>query len=146
MSMQSDRISTVGALVFNGEKVLLVKHGEAAHHLTGVYGLPGGRLNPRENLLDAAAREFQEETGLVPEKSTMKKVPTIYDAAILRKGGEILKTSWNVFLILNYSGDLKATDETSPEWVRIDKIPQLNLLPNTKEVISEGLRIREKQA
>ena len=145
MSTESDRISTVGALAFNGNKVLLVKHGEAAHHLTGVYGLPGGRLALGEGLLDAAAREFQEETGLVPEKSTMKKIPTIYEAEILRKGGEILKTSWNLFLISDYSGELKGSDETSPEWVKIDSMSELNLLPNTEEVVSEGLKINERQ-
>lgn len=141
MNIDSDRIPTVGAIAINGNKVLLVKHGEAAAHLTGVYGLPGGRLNQGEDLLDAAAREFQEETGLIPEKSTIEKIPTIYNAEIPRKGGKILKTSWNVFLVRNFSGELRESDETAPEWIEIDKISELNLLPNIKEVIGEGLKI-----
>lgn len=145
MNIKSDRITTVGALAFDGDKVLLVKHGEAAHHLIGVYGLPGGRLTLGEDLLEAVTREFQEETGLVPEKSTMEKIPTIYKAEIMRKGGEILRTSWNVFVVTDYSGELKGSDETSPEWVRIDGMSQLNLLPNTIEVVNEGLKIRDKR-
>ncbi len=139
--MSSKRVSTVGAVAFRGSQVLLVKHGEAAHHLTGVYGLPGGRLNERENLLDAAAREFEEETGLVPEKKSMEQISTIYEAEIPRKGGEVLRTSWNIFVIRSYSGDLRETDETSPEWVEVDKVSQLNTLPNTQDAIREGLKI-----
>ena len=81
------RTTTVAVLAFDKSRVLLVKHGEAAHHLTGVYGLPGGRLDEGESLEDGAAREFQEETGLIPEKSSMIKIPKVYEAEIPRKGG-----------------------------------------------------------
>lgn len=132
------RISTVGALAIKNNQVLLVKHGEAAHHVLGIYGLPGGRLDEGESLLDGAAREFQEETGLVPEKTSMIELPTIYEADILRKNGEILYTSWNVFLIKEFSGELIGSEETEPEWIDIDKLSNLQLLPNTVEVINEA--------
>lgn len=135
------RIHTVAALAFDKSRILLVKHGEAAHHLTGVYGLPGGRLDIDESLIDGAAREFQEETGLTPEKDSMVPLGRVYRAEILRKGGEILSTSWNVFVVKKYSGNLKATDETIPEWVEINKVSELSLLPNTEEAIQEGLKI-----
>lgn len=135
------RTTTVAALAFDKSRVLLVKHGEAAHHLTGVYGLPGGRLDEGESLEDGAAREFQEETGLIPEKSSMIKIPKVYEAEIPRKSGEVLYTSWNVFLVKQYEGKLKETDETIPEWIEIDNVGKLNLLPNTEEAIQEGLKL-----
>lgn len=137
----STRTTTVAALAFDGAKVLLVKHGETAHHLTGVYGLPGGRLDPGESLLEGASREFQEETGLTAEKSSMIKLPVVYEADILRKNGETLSTSWNVFLVKSYSGKLKSSDETVPEWVEIEKVKDLDLLPNTEEAVIEGLKL-----
>ncbi len=135
------RTTTVAVLAFDKSRVLLVKHGEAAHHLTGVYGLPGGRLDEGESLEDGAAREFQEETGLIPEKSSMIKIPKVYEAEIPRKGGEVLYTSWNVFLVKQHEGKLKETDETIPEWIEIDNVGKLNLLPNTEEAIQEGLKL-----
>lgn len=139
------RIHTVGIVALNGSKALLVKHGEAASHLTGVYGLPGGRLDEGESLLDAAAREFQEETGLLPDKTSLQQLPTVFQADIPRKDIEILKTYWHVFLIKNYSGKLKGSDETEPEWVEISEVSKLNLLPNTENAIREGLQLLEKK-
>ncbi len=139
--MTPQRIPTVAALVIRDDKVLLVRHGEAARHMTGVYGLPGGRLDENESLLDGAAREFQEETGLIPDKSSMIKIPTTYEADIPRKGGEVLSVTWDVFLVKKYSGEIMKTtdvDETIPEWVDINKISGINLLPNTQNAIKEA--------
>lgn len=144
MAHNSPRVSTVAALAFQGNKVLLVRHGEVAHHLTGVWGLPGGRLDAGESLLDGAAREFQEETGLAPDKATMVQIPTVYEASIPRKNGEILHTSWNVFLVKKFHGgvmDARDTDETIPEWIEIDTVSELHLLPNTEDAIKEGLKL-----
>ncbi len=142
--MTPQRISTVAALAIKNDKVLLVRHGEAAHHLSGVYGLPGGRLDQGETLLEGAAREFQEETGLIPEKSSMIEIPTVYEADIPRKGGEVMYTYWHVYLVKEFKGEILNTtdvDETIPEWIDIDKISNLNLLPNTQNVIKEAQEI-----
>jgi ADP-ribose pyrophosphatase YjhB (NUDIX family) len=137
-----ERIHTVGAVAFQEKKVVLVCHGEEAAHLTGVWGLPGGRLNEGEGLLAAAAREFEEETGLIPDVSSMVQLPTIYEGDIKRKSGEILRTYWNVFLVRDFTGDLVGTDETVPEWVPIEEVSRFeNLLPNTENAIREGLTI-----
>lgn len=141
----SDRIHTVGIVAFNNDKVLLVKHGKAARHITGVYGLPGGRIDGNETLLEAATREFLEETGLVPQKGTMMQISTIFEADIPRKSGETLSTYWNVFVVKNFSGVLLETEETTPEWVEINMVKKIEkLLPNTEEAIQEGLKLLKK--
>ena len=65
--MQSVSTPTVGILVFrnNFQEVLLTKHKETAKHQTGKYGIPAGRLDPRETEIQALLREFNEETGEV---------------------------------------------------------------------------------
>ncbi len=52
----------VGAVVFRGEGVLLVKRGRPP--FKGHWSIPGGGLEFGERLEDAARREVMEETGL----------------------------------------------------------------------------------
>ena len=134
----SDVTPTVGIVILDGNKVCLVKHGEAAEHLTGVHGLPGGRLNGEEELIDAAVREAYEETGLEINKEDFLQLPEVRYADIPRKNGEILSVSWTVFVTNKFTGDLKGSDETIPEWIEIERIGELTILPNTEVVVNEG--------
>ena len=50
------------AIIFDNERrVLFVRWRRAP----GFYGLPGGRIEPREEPHDAVVREVREETGLL---------------------------------------------------------------------------------
>lgn len=52
----------VGALVSDGDgRVLLAR----TTKWRGLWGVPGGKVDWGESLLDAVAREFREETGLI---------------------------------------------------------------------------------
>ncbi len=52
----------VGAVVFRGEEVLLIRRGKAP--FIGQWSIPGGGLHEGERLEDAAYREVMEETGV----------------------------------------------------------------------------------
>jgi ADP-ribose pyrophosphatase YjhB (NUDIX family) len=59
-------IVAVGAFVFDAQgRVLLVER--AKDPGKGLWTVPGGRLEPRETLAQAVAREIREETGLIAE-------------------------------------------------------------------------------
>ena len=130
-------IQSVGVIVFDGNKVLLVKHGKGATHLTGVYGLPSGKIEPGEKNINAAVRELHEETGLVTTSTDLIPLPKVYRATIEQKDG-VKVFDWHVFLCKKYSGNLRETHETKPLWISINELTTLILLPNVEEAITES--------
>ncbi|MFN3960959.1 MAG: NUDIX hydrolase [Parvularculaceae bacterium] len=52
----------VGAVVFRGDDVLVIRRGKAP--FIGQWSIPGGGLHEGERLEDAAIREVMEETGV----------------------------------------------------------------------------------
>ena len=133
-------IQSVGIVVFDGENVLLVRHGKAAHHFEGVCGLPSGKVDPGEQTIDTAKRELQEETGLVCEINDLVPLPKAYQATIEQKDG-IKIFDWYVFLCKKYSGSLKTSDETEPFWVPVSKLEEMELLPNVLDAVMKARKM-----
>ncbi len=135
--MQGKAGITVGAVIIKADKVLLVKHTEKSHHKSGIYGLPSGRPEPSEDLLEALIREVREETGLIVKRTDLLPMPFLWFAEIERKDG---KKIWSIipFIAKKFSGNLEAKYETIPEWISIKDLDKYNLLPNVKEIIEEA--------
>jgi ADP-ribose pyrophosphatase YjhB (NUDIX family) len=85
--MGNNIVPTVGALVINNGKVLLVRHGKTSGHLDGKYGLPAGRIQEGEEIKEAVRRELKEETGLVADPDSLILLPGAWFADIERKNG-----------------------------------------------------------
>lgn len=136
-----NRIPTVGVVIIYDKRVLLVEHGEGAGHLTGSLGTPGGRIDKGESAIQAAVREVKEETGLTVNKEDLTEIPYIYEADIPRKNNEILYVSHTVFATDKFTGKLQKTDETTPQWIEIDRLNKFNLLVNTEDMIRRALDI-----
>jgi 8-oxo-dGTP diphosphatase len=62
----------VGALIFDGDKILLVERGKEP--LKGYWSLPGGIVEVGEKLEDAIRREVREETNLEIEPLGMFEI------------------------------------------------------------------------
>lgn len=140
------KIPSVGIVVIKNGQALLVKHGEAAEHITGIVGVPGGRIDQGESFKAAAVRELMEETGLITTEGKMLQLPKKYEADISRKNGEVLRFVDTVFVCTEFEGELVATDETEPIWVSIDAMDSMELLPNTKAMVLDGVNYAKNKS
>lgn len=137
-------IPTVGILIIQDEKVLLIRHGEGAGHLNNTYGIPAGTIDEGELEIDAAIRELREEAGLVVDPSDLTLMPKHWSAVIQRKDGP-KEFSLRVFLCSRFRGEVTASSEGIPEWIPLVDIENLALLPNVREIILEGASRKESK-
>jgi phosphoglycolate phosphatase-like HAD superfamily hydrolase/ADP-ribose pyrophosphatase YjhB (NUDIX family) len=124
-------IATVGALVFDHEdRVLMVK----THKWSGLWGIPGGKIEYAETALEALRREIKEETAL-----------DITDARLVFVQDCIHSTEFyrdEHFILLNYTcrrvGDtpVRLNDEAVVfRWVPFPEALQLELNSPTRRLL-----------
>jgi len=113
-----------------GASILLIRRGNAPYK--NCWALPGGFLDMDETLEEAAFRELQEETGLIPER--LEQIGT-FSALGRDPRGRTIST---VFLTLV---DMKAKaipgdDAIETAWFPISELPQLAF--DHKEIIDSA--------
>ncbi len=134
-------VASVGVVVFDGNKVLLVKHGKDAHHFEGIMGLPAGKIEKNEKSISAAVRELQEETGLITTENDLELIPGDWWAEIEQKDG-LKHFTFEPFWCKSWSGQVReANGETEPVWVSVDSLSELELLANVRNVIEVAYRL-----
>jgi 8-oxo-dGTP pyrophosphatase MutT (NUDIX family) len=121
------RTNSVGVLLYDGNKVLLVKHTEKARHKTGVYGFPAGRVDEGKTELEMAVIELEEETGLITSEQYLILLPEERRKTLNMKNGPE-DFIFNVYHCTKYWGELRNSDKTIPEFVDIDKLDNLLLI------------------
>lgn len=128
---QSPR-SAVGAVVFKGNRVLLVRRGRPPAQ--GQWAIPGGNIQLGESLQAAAEREILEETGI-----TIKASEPVYtfDAIVRDDHGRIQFHYVIVDLAAEYvKGELKPGDDAADvRWVAADELALLNVSPPTLKLL-----------
>jgi bifunctional NMN adenylyltransferase/nudix hydrolase len=120
-------LATVDALVQAGGHVLLIRRGRSPGK--GLWALPGGFLEPTEDVLHAALRELVEETGLPVPLRTMRQAlrgRRVFDHPERSQRGRIITQSFHFDL-----GDIVpppvhgADDAAAAQWVPIQQLPAL---------------------
>ena len=115
MSVQLRKVTL--SFIIKGNEILLAmkKRGFGA----GLWNGYGGKLKDGESIYDAAKREVKEEIDI--DVKSMKKV------GVLDFYFEGDKPDWNqqvhVFLIQEYNGEPKESEEMLPKWFKINEIP-----------------------
>ena len=95
----------------------------------GKYNGYGGKVKEGESVEQTALREFQEESELKAELKDLKKVGE-FDFFFPHKP-EFDQTV-HTFLVTNYMGEPKETEEMAFEWFDIDKIPYYKMWDDDK--------------
>ena len=126
----------VGAVVLDGERVLLVRRGHEP--LKGEWSLPGGAVEVGETLEAAVAREVLEETGLEVDVGPMIDV---LDRIRADPDG---RARYH-FVLIDYlcrptGGTLCcATDAVDATWAAVGDLAAFSLAPATLEMIHKGV-------
>ena len=132
----------MGALIFEGEKLLLVERGREP--LKGWWSLPGGGVETGERLAAAIIREVLEETGLEVDPLDVFE---IFERIMPDSGG---RTEYH-YVLIDYicrvtGGTLCAGDDVSAvRWVTHSEVAGYALTEGTLEVIERAFRKHESR-
>ncbi len=125
----------VGAVVLDGDRVLLVKRGHEP--LKGQWSLPGGGVELGETLEQAIAREVREETGLDVE---VGPIVDVLDRIGRDADGLVEHQFVLVDFVCRPSGGVlrSASDADDAEWVPLDDLARYGVAPVTVRVIRKA--------
>jgi 8-oxo-dGTP diphosphatase len=129
----------VGAVIFKGEEVLLVRRGQEPAR--GSWSLPGGLVELGETLEEAVRRELAEETGL---RVAILGVAAVLERIYRDEEGGIPYHYVLVDFLCDWAGGEPApgSDITAARFVSPADLPQYDLPALTAQVIR---RAREQK-
>ena len=113
----------VGAVVLDGDRVLLVKRGRAPG--AGKWSLPGGLVHLGETTREAVVREVAEECGLA---ISIKDVAGVVDRVVRDEAGRIRYH----YVLVDYlafpdsTRVMPGSDAADAQWIEIDRVVELD--------------------
>ena len=119
------RTITTNCLAIRDGKILLgmKKRGFGQGRWNGF----GGKLLNNETIEESAKREIVEECGIIVQKI---KLQGVLEFKYIGDKQELVEV--NVFLIKNFIGEPKESEEMKPQWFNLNEIPFSQMWPDDK--------------
>lgn len=132
----SQPVVGVGAVILDGDRVLLVKRGHAP--LKGEWSLPGGTVELGETLHDAVVREVREETGL---DVTVGPLIEVFDRIDRAPDDRIVYHFVIVDFACRPSGGALGhnSDADDARWVGLDELADYRITQKATTVIQKAV-------
>lgn len=109
-------------LVFNDKNEILLN----LRRDTNTWGIPGGSMELHETIEETAVRELKEEAGINADKLELVAVLSGDEYYFEYPNGDKMCTVIVLFKVLNYTGEIKVSDNESKQL----KFFSLDALPN----------------
>ncbi|HEY72124.1 MAG TPA: 8-oxo-dGTP diphosphatase [Thermoflexia bacterium] len=120
--------------ITHSDDVLLLRGDPDKRIWPNLYNGVGGHVEPGEDVYAAALREIREETGLEVRDLRLRGVINIPVDEQSNTGILIF-----VFTATSATRDVRPSDEGAPEWVRLDHLPQLDLVEDLPTLLPRVL-------
>lgn len=128
----------VGAVVLDGDRVLLVRRGHPP--LAGKWSVPGGLVEVGETTAEAACREVAEECGL---QVRIVGLAGVLDRVVRDDDGRV-RYHWVLvdYVAIPESGTLAAgSDADDVRWVEVDEVERLDTTAGLLDMIRRGVAV-----
>lgn len=129
----------VGAVIFRGRQVLLIKRGKPPRQ--GQWSLPGGRQELGETVIEAVQREVLEETGLRVEDIRFLEIVDFID----RDRVDRVRFHYTLldFMMEAPTGQLvPGSDAADAAWFDLAELAGLGLWDETLRIIAKAADLR----
>lgn len=115
-------------VIVHDENVLILRRSETDEWMPGHYGLPGGKLEPGENILDGLCRECKEETSLDISPQDLVFLPKCS-----------IENQHAFYYTKKYSGKVKLDFEHSDfKWVNPKNLSNYKVVPDLLSIVTEA--------
>lgn len=129
----------VGGIVLDGDRVLLVRRGQAPS--AGRWSIPGGLVDLGERLEDAVVREIEEESGL---RVRVLGLCGVIDRVIRGDGAGAVRYH---YVIIDYvsaveGGILRAGDDAAEaRWVTLDELATYDVTDGVADMVRRAFAL-----
>ena len=123
------RYKSAHLVIIDGDKLLILRRSETDEWMPSHYGLPGGKIETGENILDGLCRECKEETSLDISPSNLIFLP--------KCSGE---TNHAFYCTTKFDGKVKLDFEHDDfMWINPKNLSNYKLVPGLLSIISEAM-------